>query len=97
VEVLSETEVFHCVWNSAWSPTEDHNITVYAEFDLSKDEEGDTVAEMTHSSWYDTRGEDGFHNMKDRPISRTRAAEISSDSLDRIEMEAYRAALECEW
>lgn len=92
------TEEFTAVWSSAWEPImEHHAITMIAVFDLSRDEDGDTAAQMVTSSWYDSRGLNGFKTMKDRPITRLRANEISWGSPDIVEMQAMEAALEAEW
>ena len=75
-----------------------HALTICAAFDLTRDKNGETIANPTDTLWYDTRGKRVERNLNDlNPISRDEANNIDWAFVNILEDIALRDALSCEW
>lgn len=92
------TDNFLCIHSSGWEGSQFHALTILAEFKMSKDENGDNVAEELSTRWYDTRGDNGVLEMDvEKPISEAQALDISWAWVHILEKEARRSAFQAEW
>ena len=99
MEILSEPQTeFICIHTSGLGGGMAHALTICAAFNLSRDKNGETIAEATDTLWYDTRDKKIEKNLKDLdPISRDEANKIDWAFVNILEDIAMNHALSCEW